>query len=467
MQVDAHAQDEWEARRMTVKRWWDLAFAGAMVFLSVLTWFAWSASNAHRVAAIATLAIISIGYVACGRRGLDEQRASVIFRIVLIVGCGVATLFSPNLAMIQALAFPFLWVLSETLITAIVMSGLLAISVAAGFAIPQGGTLEAITRATVIEGVSFAFAIALGVWISQIAEKGERHRVLHEELTAAQGELAALHRDAGSASERERLAREIHDTIAQSLTSTVMLAQRARRELDALGADTTAVEDTVELIESTAREALTDARSLVASMSPVRSAASGGAESSLAETVGRLAARFERETGIQVDSQVTAAGIDRELEVVLLRCAQEGLANVRKHSRASAASVGIVQSGERVVLEVRDNGRGLGSYSPETESGFGLAGMRDRVDLVGGRLEVCGGEGGGTVLRVSVPFSEAEAEPAGTGEPAESTPAETAPVDSIEAVAPRDGSTDVPERAKTPTSADNHTHNHAADRRAR
>ncbi|WP_022884522.1 sensor histidine kinase [Glaciibacter superstes] len=391
---------------MTVTRWWDVAFAGAIAIMAVVTVVTWAPSEASRVAALATLAAIGVCYVAFGRRGLDEERASVAFRVVLIVGCGVGTFFSPNVATLQAIAFPFLWALTESVVACIVLSGLLATSIGLGFAIQQGGTPDAIMQAIMIAGLSFAFAVALGLWITKIAEKGDRHRVLLEELTAAQGELAALHRDAGSAAERERLAREIHDTIAQNLTSAVMLAQRARRELDALGADTGAVEDTVEMIESTAREALTDARSLVASMSPVRSAASGGAESSLAETVGRLAVRFERETGIQVDSRVFVAGFDRELEVVLLRCAQEGLANVRKHSRASVASVVIVRDGDDVILEVRDNGRGLGSYAPETESGFGLAGMRDRVDLVGGRLDVSGGPDGGAVLRVSVPSGD-------------------------------------------------------------
>jgi len=201
--------------------------------------------------------------------------------------------------------------------------------------------------------------------------------------------------DAGGAIERERLAREIHDTIAQSLTSLVMLAQRAHTEL---GADS-AAGASVDLIEDTARQALTEARALVAAMSPVRVN-----DSTLAETVGRLAERFGRETGIQVDAAVTVVGLDRELEVVLLRCAQEGLANVRKHSRAGAASVCIDRSGGDATLTVRDDGRGLGGHSAERENGFGLSGMRDRVGLVGGSLSITNGVPRGTVLRVSVPL---------------------------------------------------------------
>jgi len=101
-------------------------------------------------------------------------------------------------------------------------------------------------------------------------------------------------------------------------------------------------------------------------------------------------------------------GLDRENEVVLLRCAQEGLANVRKHSRAGAASVRLERVGTDAVLTVTDDGRGLGAYSPAHENGFGLSGMRDRLALVGGGLTVGAGERGGTVLRVTVPAAGAE-----------------------------------------------------------
>ena len=76
---------------------------------------------------------------------------------------------------------------------------------------------------------------------------------------------------------------------------------------------------------------------------------------------------------------------------------------MRKHSRADAADIAVVRSPTLVTLTVTDNGRGLGDYSPAAENGFGLAGMRDRVTLVGGRLEVRDGVAGGTVLRVTVP----------------------------------------------------------------
>jgi signal transduction histidine kinase len=155
-------------------------------------------------------------------------------------------------------------------------------------------------------------------------------------------------------------------------------------------------------MEQMARDALTEARGLVASLAPVDPSAG------LGDALRRLASGFERETGVQVTVEADVAGLDRELEVVLLRCAQEGLANVRKHARASAARVTVRTGPDAVTLEVRDDGVGPGGAVPG-EGGFGLAGMRDRVALVGGRVEVGPGESDGTVLTVTVPRADAAA----------------------------------------------------------
>ena len=403
---------------MNAQRWWDLIVTGSLTVLVLIT-IGYGAPPEEFVGGLLSLAAIGLAYLVWGRRMLSTGNAPTdagnsgfdrwtfpasarLFQATLIVAGGTAAAFDPSLATVQALAFPILWALADTFAGAVVLSALLSLSTGVGLWFGGGRTGEAAVQATVIEAVSFVFALAMGAWISRIADAGAAQRRLLEKLTAAQDELALLHRDAGGASERERLAREIHDTIAQSLTSLVMLAQRTRSELAALPVDTSAVADTIDLIEATGRDALTEARALVASMAPMQ-VGDGG----LAHTLTRLAERFDRETGIRVSVDLAGLGpgeaLDRALEVVLLRCAQEGLANVRKHSRADAADIAVVRSPILVTLTVTDNGRGLGDYSPESENGFGLAGMRDRVGLVGGRLEVCDGAAGGTVLRVAVP----------------------------------------------------------------
>jgi len=408
---------------MSTRRWWDVVVAGALTVLAVMAIEGSGGGAPATIGALLSLAAVGIAYLAWGRRAITEatDRPDVApsagdtgFRIVVIVACGVATAFEPGMATLQTLVFPFLWVLARTFRGAVLLNVTLASVTGVGLWISGGLTADAAVQAAAIEGISLAFALAMGTWITRIVEAGAYQRRLVEELTLAQDELAAAHRDAGSAAERERLAREIHDTIAQSLTSLVMLTQRTRSELAALPGDTSTVSDSLDLIESTGRDALTEARALVASMSPVRVG-----DADLAHTVARLADRFGRETGIQVTVDLTGLDgtpLDRSLEVVLLRCGQEGLANVRKHSRASAARISIDRTAEEVTLTVTDNGRGLGEYRPESENGFGLAGMRDRVGLVGGRLQVANAVGGaGTVLRVTLPLPVAARLPGGHG----------------------------------------------------
>jgi signal transduction histidine kinase len=207
--------------------------------------------------------------------------------------------------------------------------------------------------------------------------------------------VATLSRDVGATGERERLAREIHDTLAQDLTGLVLTAQRGLRELKA--GNTAAAEKQLNVLEENARHALTETRALVAS-----GAAVGVDGGGLVIALRRLAERFERETGIAMS--VTApesASLDRDSEVVLLRCAQEALANVRKHSTAKATAVALAVRAGTVELSITDDGTGFDPTS--SSSGFGLAGLRDRLALVHGTLALTASPGGGTTLIASLP----------------------------------------------------------------
>ncbi|WP_308467476.1 sensor histidine kinase [Rathayibacter soli] len=382
-------------------KWWDLAFGLSLPLLALMALISYSPTAAAHWGANIVLGVVGACYLAFGRRALSAPPLALPFVLVLIAACALAAAFTPSLATLQAIAIPYLWCIIDDTRQAIAYNIVLIVAVAVGFAFGFGFSIDAVTQAVMMQGLSLLFSLALGLWITHIVSDSARRGHLLQELRSVQSELAAANHEAGVASERERIAREIHDTIAQSLTSLVMLAQRARGELPlALGPAVTRALESIDLIETTARDALTEARSLVAALAPVTVG-----DSSLAEVMTRLANRFDRETGVRVSASVTASAVPRELEVVLLRCAQEGLANVRKHAQASEARVCVSQDGAAVQLTVQDNGCGIADYSPASETGFGLGGMRDRVALVGGSLDVSGTAGTGTTLRVTIPMT--------------------------------------------------------------
>ncbi|KQO96803.1 sensor histidine kinase [Leifsonia sp. Leaf264] len=406
---------------MQNRRWWDVAAVAVALVVAAITAMVppFGASDWGDWACVAAFLAFYFGY---GRWRImsppspHDTIAVVGFAVILAVGVA----FEPSFAILQTFLYPFAWSIATNTRGAVLANLLIGSAVVIGYTARYG--MAGLANGIAIAALSVVFSLALGLWITRIAEYGEERAQLLADLQAAQGELAALSRESGVASERERLAREIHDTIAQSLTGLVMVAQRARGEVAALDGSEKAVES-VEMIEALARESLTEARSLVASMAAMP------AGSSLAEALERLADRFQRETGVQVTTSVDIGAIDREREVVLLRCTQEGLANVRKHARAATATVRVEQGDGLIVLTISDDGSGLsagsgdgsgsgpgrsgsGSSGPggSGPGGFGLAGMRERVGLVGGRLAVGETPGGGTTLTITVPVPPVQAD---------------------------------------------------------
>ncbi|MFL6086601.1 MAG: sensor histidine kinase [Mycobacterium sp.] len=237
-------------------------------------------------------------------------------------------------------------------------------------------------------------APVIGITIMTSMRQRKKLAALVGELAATRAESARLSREAGAAAERERLAREIHDTLAQGFTSIVALAQAVEPELDS---DTAAAKRHVELIRTTARENLAEARAMVAELTPTALH-----DGTLAAAVQRQCERLSAENGI--DATVRVAGelpaLGMAADVVLLRATQESLANIRKHSQASAVTVALTPVDRGVRLSVADNGIGL---ADQRADGFGLRGMRARATQVGGTLTVTPTPGGGTTVIVEVP----------------------------------------------------------------
>src|SRR5262249_44878023 len=161
-----------------------------------------------------------------------------------------------------------------------------------------------------------------GTWIVRIIDQSMERAELIKRLDAAQAELAEVSRRAGTLAERQRLAGEIHDTLAQGLTSIVMLLQAADAEI---GTDPPEARRLVRLAPQTAGEGLAEARAMVAALTPAHLEAGP-----LDEALARLTARIGAELGIGARFEVTgtARALPAAAEVVLLRAGQEALANV-------------------------------------------------------------------------------------------------------------------------------------------
>lgn len=378
---------------MVLSRWWDLAIAGCVLVVAVILWLS-APTPAQAIAVTAATLLLVAGWIAAGRRAYRGDARAISFTLVLVVVAGTLVSAQPILAIFQCIAYPAVWLLARSNSRAVLANIAVAGAVAIGFCISVGTAPADLAQTAVTMTLSLGGSLAIGFWISSIAHLSEERRVLLDTLTVAQDELATLHRDAGVTSERERLARELHDTIAQSLAGLVLLGQRSRRELAA----GTLGDPTLELIESGAREALAETRALVAGSAPVELSAG------IVAALTRLGERFSRETGIEVTSTASvdpAAALGRDSEVVLLRCAQEGLANVRKHAGATTARFELTVDSEAATMRVVDDGQG---FDPDAASeGFGLSGLRARLALVGGTISV-DGAAGATTLTARLPL---------------------------------------------------------------
>ena len=353
----------------------------------VLGWSPWPS----RWPAVVMLGVLALAYCAYGWRGYDVPRAATGFVPLLVVAALVLPAVVPSAAFVQTVLFPVAWCQLRRVRTAVGVSVLIGLASGVGLQIAQGP--DALPATLLIEGISVAGACALGLWITRIADLSDERRRLIVELETAQSSLAEAHRAAGVTSERERLARELHDTVAQDLAGIVMLTERARGDLASARLDR--LDDRLTVLEDAARTALEGSRTLVAA------GAAGVTGDGLGAALHRLAERFTRETGIRVDVAAPDCALDRDAQVVLLRVGQEALANVRAHARATAVQVDLRVTDGQAHIDVTDDG--IGFDTARSSPGHGLRGLRDRLALAGGTCTVESEPGRGTVVRATLP----------------------------------------------------------------
>ena len=221
-------------------------------------------------------------------------------------------------------------------------------------------------------------------------------------------EASRAGRQAGVLRERQRMAHEIHDTLAQGFTSIVMNLEVVE-EMEPPASET--ARRHLQGARQEARESLAEARRLVWALRP-----ESLDRRSLAEALESLSEDWARETGIGVRANITGTphGLPPETEVALLRVAQEALGNVRKHSGARRAGLTLSYMDDLVVLDVLDDGAGFDPAASRVavgagdSGGFGLRSMRERVETLGGRFSIESSPGNGTSLTVEMPTGERE-----------------------------------------------------------
>jgi signal transduction histidine kinase len=302
-------------------------------------------------------------------------------------------------------------------------------SQAGGFAMAAHGSVGLL----VYIGCVAVNLVVAGVftWFGWVGDaRNERRAQLVEELSktnrrleATLAENAGLHeqlltqaREAGILDERQRMAREIHDTLAQGLAGIITQLQAA----DQSSHDPAERRRHFDAATRLARESLTEARRSVHALRPEPLE-----QARLSDALTGVAERWSALHGIPV--QVTTTGAARSLqpetEFALLRTAQEALANVAKHAAATRVGLTLSYMEEEVILDVRDDGRGFdpachtrelayaGSADPTAagppHGGFGLVAMRQRIEGVSGTLQVESEPGAGTAISACVPVPAA------------------------------------------------------------
>lgn len=459
-----------------MKREWTLYFAASTVLLAlyIASRFALDrgaageGARANLLAVVAACTLVSVPtllFATLASRSwrygpVVGSRGGWAFAAVTVVSVWGAALADRNAPLAQIYAIPELFIAlayRRALAAAAVMNfGLVVVQALGGEPTPDNLSKWAVAAvATVVLTGLFGKPIDL------LAETNMRNQELVEQLQARNAQIARLSHLEGTARERERIAREMHDTIAQGLASILALARAAAAEVaqaGGAGANRQASRHLAMIVEL-AQEGLDDTRRMIADASPRALDGRG-----LAEAVGRAADRLERE-GIAVARSLdsTLPPLPQPARVAILRIAQEAIANVARHSRAVNVAVSLRSVAGAVVLEVRDDGVGFdpatagavdaegGSSSsqaalrsrPESvdegraglarvrrvwqrgrlgrapegdDSGFGIPDMRGRAADLGGSVSIDSSPGSGTRVLARIPVEAPAVEDAASAE---------------------------------------------------
>ena len=404
-------------------RGWDIAF-WLMIAISAAFAVPTADTGFRALTALAGLVVLVIAYQLLGRRGAHrgDARLTQAYLVVLVLVTTYETWVVALGIVLLFVAYSQIWFFALSRLQGVGWAVGLTVGVVGATALQVEAAPRDLPSIAGQATLGLVFSIALGLWVTHVAEQSEERAALLEELRTAQAALAASHHAEGVYAERGRLAQEIHDTLAQGFTSVVMLAQTSAAELDGGHADR--ARERLTQIESVARDNLAEARALVAAFTPP------ALDDGLVAALRRLGEQLHAQTGIEVTVDAEDVDVPQDVAVVVLRAAQESLANVRRHAGAERVEVhlrrladvgrsapapsqgwdedvlddegshGSAGVGPGVELEVVDDGRGIRADDRE---GTGLRGMRERARTAGGDLRIVGTPGTGTRVTLRLP----------------------------------------------------------------
>lgn len=255
-------------------------------------------------------------------------------------------------------------------------------------------------------GGIFAFGISRG-YLQLLHDAAERERLVtsltraQQEMAALQDELALAQRHSGAIAERTRISRDIHDTVAQGLSSIRLLAHAEANRTN----DFSAIR-TLGQVATLAGDSLADVRRIVAALTPAQLE-----DDALPAALQRMLDRLHEETGLHAELHVddTLPILPTEVEVALLRTAQSALGNIRLHASASRVVMSLIDAEDAVRLDIIDDGTGFDVAAWEQSGGgasssYGLQFMRSRLRELGGGLDVESTTGEGTAISAHLPI---------------------------------------------------------------
>lgn len=356
----------------------------------------------HATVAVIVTAVVLLATYATGgffaRASRTGRRSPGLLWLTLVTAEWVVLLWlTPSAAyLVFPLFFLYLHLLGRRIGTVMVVAttgvAIVALGLAGGWTV--GGVIGPLVGAAV--------AVMIGLGYQALAREAQEREKLMTELLRARDQLAATEHESGVLAERARLAREIHDTVAQGLSSIQMLLYAAER----VDGDRPGLEH-IRLARETAASGLADTRRFIRELTPPNLDEVG-----LGGTLRRLAETQWEPQGIGVNVRISdALTLPMHLQTALLRIAQGAVANVIQHAGATTATITLAIEDDDLRFTIADDGLGFDPNKQSARSGgrtdsFGLRATRERVDQLGGILTVDSAPGRGTVVMVDLSLKE-------------------------------------------------------------